>query len=319
MQKLLITGGSGFIGSNLLNHYINKDFEVLNIDLVRPRDNEMAFCWKKIDLTNREELAKTINTYKPDYILHLAAKTDLRGKALLDYEINYLGTENLINIANNLKCIKRIIFASSMLVCKAGYTPQNETDYAPSTLYGESKVLMEKIIRKTSQSYEWAIVRPTSIWGPGFAEPYRSFFNIVMAEKYFHVSGKSCTKTYGYVENLIHQIDAILHAPAKKIHENIFYLGDYESTNIKLWADEIAEEAGVKNRTIPYPLMKMLALSGDFLRLIGVNFPMTSFRLTNMTTNNIIDLDKTKSIAPNLPFSRAEGIRKTIEWIRKTK
>lgn len=43
---------------------------------------------------------------------------------------------------------------------------------------------------------------------------------------------------------------------------------------------------------------------------------MTSFRLKNMTTDNIIDLSDTYELAPNPPYSRIEGVRKTLDWLR---
>ena len=46
---------------------------------------------------------------------------------------------------------------------------------------------------------------------------------------------------------------------------------------------------------------------------------MTSFRLGNMTTDNIIDTRATEAIAPNLPVSRREGIITTIEWLKNNK
>jgi len=203
-----------------------------------------------------------------------------------------------------------------MLVCKPGYIPANQTDYAPTTIYGESKVKMENIIRESPHNYKWTIVRPSSIWGPWFGEPYRDFFDMVIGRKYFHIGKKSCTKTYGYIENIVYQLDSIVHAPTENILGHVFYLGDYEPTNIHEWANEIAFEIGTRIKTIPYPLIKFAAVSGDIIKLLGINFPMTSFRLNNMTTNNILNLSNTKDIAPDLPFSRIAGVKKTLDWMK---
>jgi nucleoside-diphosphate-sugar epimerase len=206
-----------------------------------------------------------------------------------------------------------------MLVCKPGYQPKSPTDFAPSTIYGESKVKMEEIIRSENPGYEWTIVRPTSIWGPGFGVPYRNFFDMVMARRYFHIGNSACTKTYGYIGNVVAQIDAILNAPVDKTNHQVFYLGDYKPTNITEWADEIGKVLDIKIRTVPYSLVKLLAYTGDILKFAGVNFPMTSFRLQNMTTDNIVDLSNMKAILPQLPFSRIEGIKQTLAWIKESK
>lgn len=319
MNKILITGSSGFIGSNLLQFYVEKGHIVANIDKSKPRREEYTRNWMKINILDYDSFESEIFSFQPDIVIHLAARTDLNGKKLDDYDSNTIGTQNLIKILNKAPSVKRVIFTSSMLVCKPGYVPKDKTDFAPSTAYGDSKVLMEKIIHESIHSYEWAIVRPTSIWGPWFGEPYRNFFEMIINKKYFHIGGKSCTKTYGYVENLIYQIDSILNAPVEQIQGNVFYLGDYKSTNIYHWANEIASELGITIKTIPYPFIKLAALGGDVLKLLSINFPMTSFRLKNMTTNNIIDLTNTAEIAPNLPFSRMDGIKRTLSWLKNFK
>lgn len=58
-------------------------------------------------------------------------------------------------------------------------------------------------------------------------------------------------------------------------------------------------------------------MGGDLLKIIGISFPMTSFRLKNMTTDNIIDLSATYKIAPNPPFTRIEGIKETLQWLKR--
>ncbi len=319
MNKILITGASGFIGSNFHQFYTSKGFQVKNVDKSLPQIKEHSISFNKLNILDLDTLKSEILSFQPDFVLHLAARTDLNGKTMADYDSNTIGTQNLIEILNQTQSVKRVIFTSSMLVCRPGYMPKHQTDYAPSTIYGESKVMMEKIIRNSSHNYEWAIVRPTSIWGPWFSVPYRNFFDMVLNKRYFHIGNRSYTKTYGYVENLIYQINSILNASVDKIQGEVFYLGDYEPINIKTWANEIGQEIGVKINTIPYPIIKLIAFVGDFLKGVGIKFPMTTFRLINMTTNNVVDLSNTKEIAPNLPFSRIEGIRKTLEWIKNSK
>lgn len=319
LTKILITGASGFIGSNVIEYYSRTGYSVLNFDISSPKNKKQFHHWKKVDILDYNSLKSETLSFQPDIVIHLAARTDLQGNDLKDYDSNTNGTRNLIEILNQTPSVKRVIFTSSMLVCSPGYIPKHPSDYAPSTVYGESKVLMEKIIQESSHNYEWAIVRPTSIWGPGFGEPYRNFFEMVINKRYFHIGNKSCTKTYGYVENIIYQIDSILNAPVEKIQGNVFYLGDYEPTNIHSWSNEIASEIGFKIKTIPYPLIKAAGIGGDILKSIGIKFPMTSFRLKNMTTDNIVDLSNTQELAPTFPVTRIEGIRKTLKWLKETK
>ena len=99
----------------------------------------------------------------------------------------------------------------------------------------------------------------------------------------------------------------------------VFYIGDNPENNIEEWANEIASELGQKIIRLPFIIIKLASYFGDFLKLIGVKFPLTSFRLKNMTTNNVIDLSDTYEIAKKNIYNRQEGTRKTLEWITKIK
>lgn len=180
----------------------------------------------------------------------------------------------------------------------------------------KAKLKQKKIVWANKPLCDWAILRPTSIWGPWFDVPYKNFFDLVMSKKYFHIGNKGCTKTYGYVGNAVYQIEKILFSETKDENNKVFFIGDNPATNIEEWGNEIASELGSKIFKMPYLLVKIAALFGDFLKLFGMHFPITSFRLHNMTTDNKIDLTKTFEIAPNPPFTRVQGVKKTIEWLK---
>ena len=95
----------------------------------------------------------------------------------------------------------------------------------------------------------------------------------------------------------------------------MFYIGDKPAINISEWADEIGKELGFKIPTMPWGIVKLAAYLGDGLKRFGFHFPMTSFRLKNMTTDNIINLDLTYEVAPNPPYNRIKGVRDTLKWL----
>ena len=87
-KSVLVTGASGFIGTNILSYLILNGFTVLNVDVCPPKNKNHQIYWQKIDITDLEALKKCIVSFSPDYILHLAERTDLEGKTLNDYSAN---------------------------------------------------------------------------------------------------------------------------------------------------------------------------------------------------------------------------------------
>lgn len=316
MVRILITGASGFIGTNLLETFLQKKYVVRNIDICSPIPKHIPY-WDNVDITDLEKFRVAVCHFNPDYIVHLAARTDLDGKMIEDYSANTIGVSNLMEIVKQLPSLKKVLITSSMLVCQTGYYPKSQFDYSPTTLYGKSKVITEKIVWNNEPKCDWAIIRPTSIWGPWFKEPYKNFFDMVIHRRYFHIGHKGCTKTYGYVGNAVYQIEHIMFNATTDKNNKVFYLGDKPATNIEEWANEIATELNYNIFRMPLWLLKIAAWTGDCFKYVGVHFPMTSFRLKNMTTNNIIDLSNTYYIAPNPPYRRIDGVKETLKWMTK--
>lgn len=318
MRKILVTGGSGFIGTNLIERLLkDAQNEILSIDMVEPKIDNHRKIWKKVDIRDNERLLKAVVDFKPEYVIHLAARTDLNGKELQDYDAAIGGVRNMLEALDKAGSVKQAVFASSMYVCEPGYMPKNFEDYKPHTLYGESKVETEKIIKATDPPYTWSIIRPTSIWGPWFGEPYDKFFHIVLDHLYFHMGKRACKKTYGYVDNAIYQILSIFKAAPEDVSRKVYYIGDYDPYPITDWANEIAAIEHIYIPHVPYWCFKIVGWFGDFLKKFGIAFPMTSFRLHNMTTDNVHNLEPIKTIAPTLPVSRIEGTKITLQWIHK--
>lgn len=316
-MRILITGASGFIGTNLLEDLLKQGHDVRNIDYKEPKIKERSNLWDNVDIVNYNEFEKKVISFSPEYIVHLAARTDLDGKTVKDYDTNVTGVENLMKIVHKAPSLKKVIIASSKFVTRNGYQIKNQFDYCPHTVYGESKVETEKKVWANQPQCDWCIIRPTSIWGPWFGVPYRNFFDMVMRRMYFHIGHIKCHKTYGYIGNAVYQIEQLLFNETSDLNNKVFYIGDEPAYEINEWADEIAKELGFKVPTMPVWFVKALAKFGDFVGLFGVHFPMQSFRFGNMTNDGTNDMTNTYQIAPEMPYTRLEGTKATIKWIKE--
>ncbi|MDD5059020.1 MAG: NAD(P)-dependent oxidoreductase [Sideroxydans sp.] len=319
-QRVLVTGGSGFIGTNLVEYFISRGAQVINLDVAQPRNPAHSNYWKRTNLLDRETLTKSICEFQPNFIFHMGARTDLDGKSLSDYAANTDGVRNLIDAIKGVSSVRRVVFASSRLVCRIGYQPANEFDYCPSTPYGESKVIGEQIVRDAADCLPcpWVIVRPTSIWGQWFDVPYKTFFLSVAKGRYVHPGNVEILKSFGFVGNTVYELQRLLDADDESIDKKTIYLADYPPINVAKMANTIQCELGASPiMAMSVGLLRVVALGGDALKLLGWRHPpLTTFRLNNLLTPMVHDLEPLKRIAGELPYSMEEGVHITAQWMK---
>ena len=107
---------------------------------------------------------------------------------------------------------------------------RDDTDYTADTLYGQSKVRTEQIVRSADGGgREWCLARPTTVWGPGMSAHYQRFLRMIERGYYFHVGHGPLWKSYSYIDNIAFQYWRLLAAPADQIQRRTFYLADYDA------------------------------------------------------------------------------------------
>lgn len=317
----MITGGSGFIGCNLVDFYEQREFEVLNLSEVPPRNPAQQKTWKDCNVNDRDRLISLVGDFKPEFAVHLAARTDLDGRTLQDYETNIQGVQNAIDAINRVGTVKRALYASSRLVFKIDAKPKHDFDYSATTVYGESKIETEKIVlAQPSDNVPWLMFRPTSIWGEWFDIPYKGFFLMVAKNRYLHPRGHHIPKSYGYVGNSVYELDRYLHASDEDFNRKTYFVADYPPTDVMQWGTYIQKFVGAKPiREVSYGALRAAAKVGDGLKSAGMkNPPLTSFRLDNLTTPMVYDLSREEKICGPLPYSLEEATERTVKWLRDT-
>jgi len=320
-MKILVTGGSGFIGTNYIELLLRDDkVEFINVDNKPPRNVAHQKFWRQCDILDASRLEKIIKDFKPTHVVHLAAKTGLDEKRLSDFAANIDGVESLARILRETPSVERAIFTSSLLVCRMGYVPKDDNEYKPTTLYGQSKVCGEQIVRSAKDlPYTWTIIRPISVWGPYAEEPYRNFFQSVARNWYFHIGSGHYKRSMGYVENMAYQIHRLLLASVEKVDRKVFYLGDSPPIDLYEFANEIQLVLGARKIShLPLWVVKLAAKSGDILKAAGwKKFPLTSFRLNNIRTEYMFGLQPIMDIAGPLPHDFKTGIGRTVQYMRQ--
>ena len=114
MKRFIVTGGYGFIGSNLIHILLKKKFKVLNIDNLSYAAQKYNlkdiknknYTFKKIDINNKKEILRTIKVFKPNGIFNLAADTHVDRSIDNSFSFiknNILGVYNLLEAIRNYK------------------------------------------------------------------------------------------------------------------------------------------------------------------------------------------------------------------------
>ena len=257
--------------------------------------------------------------FLPTHVFHLAATTGIGQLPLDHFKTNINGVQNIVNVLTIVGSVKRVIFASSLLVCKVGYIPDSYDEYLPSTSYGISKMKGEIIVKSSASDLDWVIVRPISIWGPWNSEPYLQFFQSVLRGYYFNIGNLSSLRSLGYVENTVYQLACLALAPAQSVCSKTFYLADYEPTPLKTMALLISRFRSFPDfiPTLPFFVVRVLAYIGDILvHCFRFSFPLTSFRLHNLSTEYVLTfLPYPKCVVLAIHF----GSGWTISFLRNCK
>jgi UDP-glucose 4-epimerase len=173
-MKVLVTGGAGFIGSNLVDKLIEADYEVSVIDNLSSGKKENVnpkADFNEIDIRN--DLTDIFEKGKFQAVFHLAAQIDVRKSVenpIYDAEVNILGGLNLLN--NCVKTgVKRFVFASSGGVMYGECPielPTEEKAPNPLSPYGDSKLSLEHYLNfyKSIYRLKTAVLRFGNVYGP---------------------------------------------------------------------------------------------------------------------------------------------------------
>ncbi len=120
------------------------------------------------------------------------------------------------------------------------------------------------------------------------------------------------------MENTVHQILGLMQAPEDRARGRVFYLADYEPIDVLEWAQQIqAETGGPAVKSWPIGILRTVAAAGDLLKRLGSREPpLTSFRLNNLITEMVYDLDPVRALVPDQPVSLDEGVERTVAWLQ---
>lgn len=300
-MKILVTGGVGFIGTNLVIELKNRDHEVFTCDLWHSKYPNHYRC----DVSKYRQLERVINEVNPDYIYHLAAEYG-RWNGEDYYEnlwlTNVIGTKNIIRLQEQKKF--RMIFFSSAEVYGDYDGQMSEdvmdtipikqmNDYAMTKWVGELQALNSADMFGT----ETVRVRPVNAYGP--YEHYSSYRGVVPNFIYKALNDQPYTvylghkRIFDYVEDTCRTFANIVD---NFIPGEVYNVGSKEE-----WECEIK------------------TVSDTILKYLGKDDSKITYEKAEPFTTRVKHIDYSKARRdlnhdPKVPLE--EGIAKTIEWMK---
>lgn len=316
-KRVLLTGASGFIGTNLVDLLVASGAaSVMNVDLQPPLRTAQRRYWQYGDVTDRRKLSLVASKLDPHFFVHLAARTDTASSGVATYAVNYVGTRNAVAAAD-VPALERFVLISTQFVLGPESPFMGETEYAPHTAYGESKAIAEQLLRDQPPAVTWSILRPTNVWGPWHLRYQRQFWRVVKSGLYLHPSAPDPIRSYGYVGSVCLQILAALTVPTHRVHERVLYVGD-DPVTLSTWVD--AFSIALRNRParrVPSTLVAALGRIGDCAAHLGLPSPLTTSRFRSMTEDYPTPMDRTwraLESCPTIPLN--QGVAETVDWLR---
>ena len=320
MKKILITGGSGFIGIHLVDLLHRLNYIVMNLDIVPPIDNRNLELWTYASVTDEDSFASLVTHFDPDCIIHLSATTTQNAKSLEEFSVNIEGTKNLVSVANRLSNLKKLIFASTQYVNTPGNPLSNDlSKLVPYGFYGESKLIGEQLIQNTLVRPIWTIIRPTTIWGPWHPFLVNGLWKQISKGRYLHPLSDQSIKAYGYVENTAWQIAKIICLESSLTDLKTFYLADANLAQTAWVGGFVERLTKHKIRKIPKIFLYVLSELGEALSKVGIAFPLYRSRYQNLVTSNPSPLEATLNTLGPVPVRFNDAINRTCEWLEKSR
>jgi nucleoside-diphosphate-sugar epimerase len=322
--KVLVTGGTGFIGSHLVEALLQKK-GVLVRCLVRSRSD---LTWLKNlpvevvhgDCSDKESLEEAVKGV--DQVFHLAGIT----KAVVDkhyFEVNALGTENLIHAClENNPHLQKFIYLSSQAAagpCQNGGMKKESDQCEPVSAYGHSKRMGEEFALAHKHEFPILILRPSAVYGPRDRDIY-AFFKLLAKRIKPCLSGQDQHISLCYVHDIVQAI--LLGAEVQGSNGEIFFLSDGCDYRLEEIGNVFAQAMGVTPFRIRVPewmIFGIASFSEYLSKLSGKPPLLNKGKVEEMMQKNwICDITKAKTQLGFEPrFNLFQGAQLTFEWYRK--
>ncbi|MBW2490934.1 MAG: NAD(P)-dependent oxidoreductase [Deltaproteobacteria bacterium] len=312
-MNILVTGGSGFIGKNLVSELLKDGHRVVIYDK-RKCDVYPEFCTVG-DIRDQKKLTEALVGI--DAVYHLAAEHhDNVQPASLYYDVNVGGAENLVFAAKQNK-VKKLIFTSSVAVYgfNAGESDENSS-IKPFNDYGKSKYEAEVVFNNWAKGENTAclvIVRPTVIFGEGNRGNVYNLVKQIASKRFIMVGDGKNKKSMGYVLNLVRLLIKLLHTSSGRY---VYNFADKPDLNMNEFVRITLRVLGNEQRKkihIPYSIGLFGGITFDLLsKVTKRKYSISAIRIKKFCANTVVNSERLNETGFIAPYQLIEGINRMV-------
>lgn len=282
MEKLLFTGGTGFLGKNAMP-ILKQSYEVTTCGIT---PNDMIKANFVTEVPNLSE--------KYDIVLHACGKAHVVPKTEAEkqafFDVNYTGTKHLCEALEKVGVPKALVFISTVAVygCDFGEMITEEHPLNGYTPYAKSKIMAEEYLMKwcKKNNVVLGILRPSLLAGKGAPGNLGAMVNGVSKGFYMNIAGGKVVKSILMAEDIARII------PSLKKKGGIYNVCDTRQPSFGELSLSVAKQLGKgKPINIPYWMAWCMAKVGD---LLGNKAPINSYKLEKMTKSLTFSNEKAR-------------------------
>lgn len=324
MRKILVTGGTGFIGSHLAQSALRHGHEVSVLGLTDiPSDAANARMLKELGATIYAGSITDTSLCNDamqgvTHVYHLAVT--MREAGISDdrfREVNLEGTRRLLDIARE-QTVQRFVYCGTIGIFGHRFEgiASEDSPKAPGNIYEVTKLAAEELSLQYGRENDLPVVvlRPADVYGPR-DQRLKKLFNGIAAGK-FPLFGRGGGRRHMvYVSDVVSAFEQACHIDAA-VGATMIIAGP-EICTLRNLIDRIASAYGVRRFGFRLPLWPMLALAAvveDLCTLIGVTPPIYRRRMDFFTSDSEFDISHASDVMGWTPsVSLDEGIRRTMQ------
>ena len=312
-MKVVVIGGSGFIGSRLLEALVERGHEVVNVDRAAPAKGVAPFV--EGDVRSVEQL--TSATAGADAIVNLAAEHRDDVQPLSRYtEVNVGGAEAVVAAAE-ANGIDRIVFTSSVAIYGLDkVNPAEDWEPEPFNEYGRTKLLAEGVFSEWARrdaKRSLAVIRPSVVFGEGNRGNVHTLAAQVASGRFIQVGKGENKKSMSYVGNIVEFLADRLSAPSGISITNFADKPDLSTKElVSLLRTTLGRTAG-SSITLPLPLGVLAGHTFDVVgRITRRNFPISAIRMRKFAAETTVSTERLAATGFVPRYSLEESLVRTL-------